>query len=128
MAQRANSGLGHNRLQRNNAMFAITVDLKTKVLPENYASASWQNAYADIGQFLQQQGFDRQQGSVYFGDRTIDIVRCQLAVQRLAGEFTWFAPSVTDIRMLRIEENNDVMPAFEFVLRMQERGRSPTTK
>ncbi|EFX0967648.1 virulence factor, partial [Citrobacter freundii] len=23
----------------------------------------------------------------------------------------WFAPSVQDIRMLRIEENNDLMPA-----------------
>ena len=25
----------------------------------------------------------------------------------------WFAPSVTDIRMLRIEDNNDLMPAVK---------------
>jgi len=44
-------------------------------------------------------------------------------VQQLTAEFDWFAPSVTDIRMLRIEENNDLMPAVELVLRMKEAPR-----
>ena len=100
-------------------MYAITFDLNTKVLEASYDTASWQNAYADVGRFLRQHGFDRQQDSVYFGDETVDVVRCQLAVQQLTAEFEWFAPSVTDIRMLRIEENNDLMPAVELVLRMK---------
>ena len=102
-------------------MYAITFDLNTKVQETGYPSPSWQNAYADIGRFLQQHGFDRQQGSVYFGDDSVDVVRCQLVVQQLTAEFPWFGPSVSDIRMLRIEENNDLMPTVELVLKMQQR-------
>jgi len=127
MAQVQNGGIGHNHPRRMGAMYAITFDLNTKVLEASYDSLSWQNAYADVGRFLRQHGFDRQQGSVYFGDETVDVVRCQLAVQQLTAEFDWFAPSVTDIRMLRIEENNDLMPAVELVLRMKQ-GQSKARK
>jgi len=127
MAQVQNGGIGHNHPRRMGAMYAITFDLNTKVLEASYETSSWQNAYADVGRFLRQHGFDRQQGSVYFGDETVDVVRCQLAVQQLTAEFDWFAPSVTDIRMLRIEENNDLMPAVELVLRMKQ-GQSKARK
>ena len=103
-------------------MYAITFDLDTKILETSYPSPSWQNAYADIGRFLRENGFARQQGSVYFGDETIDVVRCQMTVQQLTLEFEWFAGSVRDIRMLRIEENNDLMPAVEFAREMRSGG------
>ena len=61
-------------------------------------------------------GFSRQQGSVYFGDvEKVDAVKCVLAVQDLTRKFPWFAASVEDIRMLRIEDNNDLMPAIEMI-------------
>jgi virulence-associated protein VapD len=51
---------------------------------------------------------------VYFGNpNRIDAVKCVLAAQRLARELPWFGQSVGDIRMLRIEENNDLGPAIE---------------
>jgi virulence-associated protein VapD len=53
------------------------------------------------------------QGSTYFGDPSIDAVRCVRTVQRLAKKYSWFTPSVRDIRMLRIEENNDLRLALE---------------
>jgi virulence-associated protein VapD len=127
MAQIQTAGTGHNRSFRAGVMYAITFDLNTKVLEASYDTASWQNAYADVGRFLRQHGFDRQQGSVYFGDETVDVVRCQLAVQQLTAEFDWFAPSVTEIRMLRIEENNDLMPAVELVLKMKQSPRKGRT-
>ena len=99
--------IGHNRRQFR-SMFAITFDLDTETLKRSDHNASWQNAYNDIAKFLRAQGFDRQQGSVYFGDETIDSVKCQIAVQRLTLEYEWFAPAVTDIRMLRIEDNNTI--------------------
>lgn len=101
-------------------MYAITFDLDTKVLQDSYPNASWQNAYTDVGRVLRDHGFARQQGSVYFGDDTVDVVRCQIAVQRLALTFPWFAPSVSDIRMLRIEDNNDLMPAIELVTNLRQ--------
>ncbi len=101
--------------------YAIAFDLDTKVLEASYTGSSWQNAYADIAKYLRNEGFDRQQGSVYFGDDTIDVVTCQLVVQKMTVEFPWFGPSLKDIRMLRIEDNNDLMPAVEMALQMKAR-------
>lgn len=109
-------------------MYAIRLDLDTKVLEQSYPTPSWQNAYSDITKFLRDHGFDLpdqyapsacQQGSVYFGDDTVDVVRCQTVAQQMTMEFDWFAPSVRDIRMLRIEDNNDLMPAVELVLQLK---------
>ncbi|WP_155931744.1 virulence factor [Methylopila sp. 73B] len=110
--------VGHNSRARPPVTYAISFDLDTKALQEGYPTPSWQNAYADIARFLRSKGFDRQQGSVYFGDNSVDVVICQIAVQELTFEYPWFAPSVRDIRMLRIEDNNDLMPAIELALRM----------
>ena len=107
--------MGHNR-RVSRSMYAITFDLDTDTLKKSYHNASWQNAYNDIAKFLRTHGFDRQQGNVYFGNESIDSVKCQIAVQRLTLEYDWFAPSVTDIRMLRIEDNNDLTPAIELAL------------
>jgi virulence-associated protein VapD len=115
--------MGHNR-RFNRSMYAITFDLDTDTLKKSYHNASWQNAYNDIAKFLREQGFDRQQGSVYFGDDSIDSVKCQTAVQRLTLEYEWFAPSVKDIRMLRIEDNNDLQPAIELALMAKGAARN----
>ena len=52
-------------------------------------------------------------GSVYFGGERINAVICVLAAIDLARSLPWFAASVRDIRMLRIEEFNDLMPAVQ---------------
>ena len=113
---------GHNR-RGLGSMYAITFDLDKDTLKKSYHNESWQNAYNDIAKFLRANGFDRQQGSVYFGDDTVDMVKCQTAVQRLTLVFEWFAPSVRDIRMLRIEENNDLTPAIELALEAKKMAK-----
>jgi len=100
-------------------MFAITFDLDTQTLEQSYGNASWRNACMDIRKTLDRFGFDWQQGSVYFGNEKVDAVTCVLAVQELAETYAWFSPSVRDIRMLRIEDNNDLLPAVE---RASKRG------
>lgn len=92
--------------------YAIAFDLDTATLKELYPKDSWQNAYNDIRALLETLGFGHQQGSVYFGNEEITAVKCVLAAQRLSNEFPWFKPSVSDIRMLRIEEMNDLEPAL----------------
>ncbi|MEI6716074.1 MAG: virulence factor [Verrucomicrobiota bacterium] len=94
-------------------MYAIAFDLKVSDLEIHYSGNSYQNAYGDIAKFLKTKNFDRQQGSVYFGDpNLVDAVRCVMAVNALSAQFPWFKQCVTDIRMLRIEENNDLAPAL----------------
>lgn len=94
-------------------MYAIVFDLDTNSLQNVYPGDSWRNAYGEIRAFLGERGFGWQQGSTYFGDESVDAVSCVLAVQDLTSQLNWFAASVRDIRMLRIEENNDLMPAVE---------------
>jgi virulence-associated protein VapD len=92
-------------------MYAITFDLVIETLKESYHNDSYNNAYGDIRKVLGEYGFEGQQGSVYFGTSTVDAVTCVLAIQELTTRHPWFAQAVRDIRMLRIEENNNLMPA-----------------
>jgi len=92
--------------------YAITFDLDTETLKNSYPNDSWNNAYSDIRRVLEQVGFTWQQGSVYFGESSVNAVQCVVAVQRLGREYPWFKSSVRDIRMLRIEEMNDLSIAL----------------
>jgi len=92
--------------------YAIAFDLDTEMLKQSYPNPSWNNAYGDIRKVLEPLGFNWQQGSVYFGEDSVNAVRCVLAAQMLSKELSWFKASVRDIRMLRIEEMNDLEPAL----------------
>lgn len=92
-------------------MYAIVFDLDTNTLKDVYPGPSGNNAYNEVRSFLAARGFDWQQRSTYFGNDTVDAVTCVLAVQDMAQKLEWFAVSVRDIGMLRIEENNDLIPA-----------------
>ena len=101
--------------------FAIMFDLDVQILQDLYPSHSWNDAHTDIRSFLEENDFEHKQGSVYFGGNTIDVVRCVIVAQTMSRKFPWFAPSVKDMRMLRIEENNDLMQAVELALRTKGR-------
>jgi virulence-associated protein VapD len=89
-------------------MYAIAFDMDTKVMEDLYPGANYNNGYIAIRKFLRKHGFGHQQGTVYFGDETVTAVTTVLTIQALVREFPWFHPSVRDIRMLKIEENNDL--------------------
>lgn len=95
-------------------MYAIVFELEQDMLPKMCGNLNNTNAHSDIKRVLERYGFSRQFGSLYFGDvKKVDAVRCVLAVQDLTRKLPWFAASVKDIRMLRIEDNNDLMPAIK---------------
>lgn len=93
-------------------MYAIVFDLDTALLEQTYPNSSWRNAYQEIRSVLEDRGFEWQQGSTYFGGENITAVDCVIVAQELKRLYSWFQPSVRDIRMLRIEENNDLSPAL----------------
>jgi virulence-associated protein VapD len=101
-----------NSFQWSRRVYAIAFDLDTEMLATHYPAASHTNGYDDIRRVFEEYGFLRQQGSVYFSQRDdASPVTCVLAVQEVAKRYPWFRRAVRDIRMLRIEENNDLMPA-----------------
>ncbi len=100
----------------NKTIYGIAFDMDTEKLKKAYPNDSWGNAYNQIARVLDRHGFYPQQESLYFGNDGVSAVNCVLAVQELSKRFSWFAPSVGDIRMLRIEDNNDLKPAIDWIM------------
>jgi len=101
-------------------VYAIAFDMDIEQLRTNYGDP-YNNAYLEIRRVLQQHGFAWQQGSVSFGGESVTAVTCVLAAIDLARRLPWLAASVRDIRMLRIEELNDLMPAVQQAAEGQDR-------
>ncbi|KQT66016.1 MULTISPECIES: virulence factor [unclassified Aureimonas] len=106
-------------------MYAIAFDFDTELLEQLYPNSSSRNAYADVRTFLEENGFEHRQVSVYFGEPNLTATECIAIVEDMADEFSWFTPSLKDIRMLRIEENNDLMVVLDRK-RRRARRRSRT--
>ena len=51
-------------------MYAVSFDIDTNCLNKHYPQETYQNAYNDIRKFMENNGFEWQQGSVYFGHIT----------------------------------------------------------
>ena len=98
-------------------MYAIAFDLDT-AMAEALCGTGWRSCYEKIKLVFAEYGFGRVQGSVYFGDETSDAVRCVMAVQDADRRYAWFGRVVKDLRMLRVDEDNDLLPALSNRLRL----------
>jgi virulence-associated protein VapD len=92
--------------KRSSTTYALAIDVEVAAL--DTAGDPYNNAYQKIRRVLARHGFTWQQGSVYFGGEAVTAVTCVLAAQDLVATLPWFAASVRDVRMLRIEEMNDL--------------------
>ena len=100
--------------KREGVVYAIAFDTDIEQLRIHYGDP-YNNAYLEIRRVLEQHGFQWQQGSVYFGGPAVTAASVMVAVIDLSTQLPWFASSVRDIRMLRIEELNDLMPVVQRV-------------
>jgi virulence-associated protein VapD len=103
--------------KRDGTVYAIAFDMDIEQLQIHYGDP-YNNAYLDIRRVLERHHFQWQQGSVYFGDASVTAATVTVAVIDLTTQLPWFAASVRDIRMLRIEELNDLMPVVQRVAGM----------
>jgi virulence-associated protein VapD len=91
-------------------VYAIAFDMDIESLRTHYGDP-YNGAYLEIRRVLERYGFRWQQGSTYFGNEEVNAVTCVMAAMELGRKLGWFSASCRDIRMLRIEEFNDLMPA-----------------
>jgi len=84
-------------------------------LVQRSPDTTYNYAYLEIRRVLERHGFQWQQGSVYFGGTAVTAATVMVAVIELTSTLPWFAAAVRDIRMLRIEELNDLMPVVQRV-------------
>lgn len=95
-------------------MYAIVFKLDHQALTLHHGFGGASQMYNEIEPVLSHYGFTRYQDGMYVGSASrADAVACVLAVMDLAKHHPRFASFVTDVRMLRIEENNDLMPAVK---------------
>jgi virulence-associated protein VapD len=100
--------------KREGTVYAIAFDLDIEHLRAHYGDP-YNNAYVEIRRVLEAHQFQWQQGSVYFGGPSVTAATVMVAVIDLTTRLPWFAASVRDIRMLRIEELNDLLPVVQRV-------------
>lgn len=110
-------------IRKANRVYAIAFDLDT-AMAETLCGSAWRGCYEKIALVFAEYGFTRVQGSVYFGDANADAVRCVMAVQDADRRFSWFGRVVRDLRMLRVDEDNDLMPAINNRLRLGDDGQA----
>ncbi len=103
--------------KREGVVYAIAFDMDIEQLRVHYGDP-YNNAYLEIRKVLEEHHFQWQQGSVYFGGPAVTAASVMVAVIDLTTRLPWFAASVRDIRMLRIEELNDLMPVVQRVAGM----------
>lgn len=106
--------------KREGTVYAIAFDMDIEQLRVHYGDP-YNNAYLEIRRVLERHGFAWQQGSVYFGGRDVTAVTVTMAVIDLTAQLPWFAAAVRDIRMLRIEELNDLLPLVQRVAGLPDR-------
>lgn len=100
-------------------MYAIAFDVDTAIA-EKVIGDGWKGCYEKIERVFAAHGFRRQQGSLFFGDENTNAVTCMSAVRELDDRFPWFGPVIRDLRMLRIDEDNEVLPLLNNRLRFDQ--------
>jgi virulence-associated protein VapD len=100
--------------KKEGVVYAIAFDMDIEQLQVHYGDP-YNNAYLEIRRVLEAHQFAWQQGSMYFGGPAVTAASVMVAVIDLTAQLPWFAASVRDIRMLRIEELNDLMPVVQRV-------------
>jgi virulence-associated protein VapD len=95
-------------------VYGIVFKLNHELLTHHYGFSASSQMYDTIKPVLSNYGFSCYQDGMYFGNvPRVNAVSCVLAVMDLAKHHPQFASFVEDVRMLRIEENNDLMPAVQ---------------
>ncbi|MBW9213194.1 hypothetical protein [Bulleidia sp. zg-1006] len=67
----------------------IAFDLDTELLDSYYPSKSWRNAYSDIKRYMEENGFEWNQGSVYISKKSITNREAIEIFQDLLNEYDW---------------------------------------
>ena len=100
----------------------ITFDLKQKSLqkfypkPENTENARfYKKAYADIKRFMQKNGFQHRQYSVYISNVRMTNVDVVLLMQDLNAALPWFFQCVTEIDVTNIGTQHSLLQSIDDV-------------
>ena len=107
------SGFPHT-FRREATRYALWIRFDADSLPVRLDD-SLDGPLSEVRRILGRHGFQWQQGRMYFGTSSVTAATVMIATIELTTQLPWFAASVRDIRMLRIEEMNDLMAVVQRV-------------
>ncbi len=87
---------------------AFNFDLSVRALQENYPGTNYRQAYQDIRQFLEDNGFEHRQGSGYRSINEMSDIEVTLLVVRLGRSFPWLGKCVKHFDVTNIGSNYDL--------------------
>ena len=94
-------------------MYAIIFDIDSNCVNDQNQNNSISNCYEDVHKFMEANHFIQQQVNLFLGDETVNAVSCVLTIQKLVKQYPWLDSCIKDARMLRIEENSDLLIAIK---------------
>ena len=99
-------------------MYALTIDLDLEKISSFLVGftrkdlgRATSDMFREIADILSEEGFTPSMSiGLYYGGPEVTVVKCVLASMRVSKECSWFLDVVQDIRMMRVEESNDILP------------------
>jgi virulence-associated protein VapD len=101
-------------------MHILNIDLDSEAIRD------LPNPRAQIADVLLKRGFERIATNLYSGGEAMDTLRCVLAVQQLSRLLPWFTHCARDVRLLHVEQIDDLLPVVKEMAAAIEPARSLT--
>ncbi|MCR0532494.1 hypothetical protein MKC55_24415 [[Clostridium] innocuum] len=92
---------------------AINFDLDTNQLKRYYSETSYPNAYNDIRQFLNNNGFVHRQGSGYLSKKPMTTFEINQVIENMNDEYQWLKYCVKEMDVTNISSRHSVLDIFE---------------
>lgn len=102
----------------------ISFDLDTSRLKVYYPKEKWQNAYYDVRSFMQKNGFQWQQGSVYISKSRLSIQNTSKLLGTLVETYPWLNVCMRDCVVTNIGRSHSQNYLFDRDAKIPPREKS----
>lgn len=90
----------------------INFDLDTEALKKHYTTGDWHNAYYDIRNFFEKNGFEHIQGSGYHSLMTMSEANAMAVIYQMTKKFPWINYCVKVCTIADVPETFDISHVF----------------
>lgn len=91
----------------------INFDLDTAALKEHYTKSDWHNAYMDIRNYFEENGFEHIQGSGYHSKVAMSEAKAMAVIYKMTKEFPWINYCINICTISDVPELFDISYVFE---------------
>ena len=90
----------------------INFDLDTEALQKYYPKGDWHNAYYDVRDYFEKNGFEHIQGSGYHSIEAMSEAKAMSVIYKMTKEFPWLNYCVSICTISDVPELYDISHVF----------------